>query len=191
MHTGETAYKCADTGKTYSQMEDLRMLKRIHTGEKTTNEKNVNNLLRKVKTEYMNENILERTPTNVKNMKSPLHGCRVFSYISEYMLERNTPNIKTVTSPLIKYAIIEYIIKCLLERNPTVVKNVTMPLECDKSFTDSSTLREHYRIHTWENPYKRAVCDKSFNKKSSLRAHQRIHTGEKPYNVKNVTSSLL
>ncbi|NXI08452.1 ZKSC1 protein, partial [Irena cyanogastra] len=49
------------------------------------------------------------------------------------------------------------------------------------SFSHSSTLIQHRRIHNGERPFECRECGKSFSHSSGLVRHQRIHSGEKPY----------
>lgn len=53
--------------------------------------------------------------------------------------------------------------------------------KCSKSFSQSSTLFQHKKIHTGKKSHKCADCGKSFFQSSNLIQHRRIHTGEKPY----------
>ncbi|XP_035218443.1 gastrula zinc finger protein XlCGF49.1-like [Stegodyphus dumicola] len=61
------------------------------------------------------------------------------------------------------------------------VKKIYVCDICGRSFSQKSTLKEHYKLHTGERPFVCPTCKKCFTQRGTLKTHMRIHTGERPY----------
>lgn len=52
---------------------------------------------------------------------------------------------------------------------------------CGNSFTRSTSLNKHLRMHNGNRPFKCAACPKIFGSRGDLKRHQIIHSGIKPW----------
>ncbi|XP_066874999.1 zinc finger protein 347-like isoform X1 [Kogia breviceps] len=69
-------------------------------------------------------------------------------------------------------------------RNRQIICSEEILHKCDvcvKGFSTDSHLAVHESVHTGKKPYKCSECGKVFSQKTTLANHQRIHTGEKPF----------
>ncbi|XP_006809137.2 P2Y purinoceptor 14-like [Neolamprologus brichardi] len=148
IHTGERPHSCDECGAAFNTLITLQVHQRIHTGEKP----------------YSCEEcgaVFALSDTLKKHL-------RVHTGEKPYVCDECGKQF-TESGSLRGH-----------QRLHTGEKPYSCDL-CDKTFAQLGVLKTHRRSHTGEKPYWCDKCNKTFTQRSSLNHHRRLHTGERPF----------
>ena len=70
-----------------------------------------------------------------------------------------------------------------MQTHSSVEERAKFPCDvCGKSFCDKSSVNKHVRsVHMNYKPFKCSQCDLTFSERKTMREHMRVHTGERPF----------